>query len=501
MGQGGGEDAVTLTLARRGGDGEDWEREVRRVTALRAGGHGLPGALSPALSGRIGAKRGGGQPLDATVRRGMEGVFQVSFGHVRIHADGEADVLNRGVAAIAFTVGSDIFFRAGAYQPHSAAGQHLLAHELAHVVQQRTGSLGSSGGGTMTVGAADDRHEQEAEATAHRVTAALQARGQALTAPAASSGAAFSRQYDPALALIAAPVGVARATAPTPQAAKDRPTPPGSPALPLRTPSYAFVLADAANLHAVAPTPGDTLAAAPVIGQLPVTAKLQVLQADPARDRALVRVLAAPAAAKALVGKEGWVRLSFLDARWPAGDPDATMYVIRGGDTALGLAARFYGLPASAHPEQDADLRRYVQALVLANRAPACWIDRPNPANPLDWMRAQVNANARLWVPTRAKADALAATVRSPSLTGGAWATVARGLGWAEAHLLQGASLYAQDVVVLADAAASAVTGATRYAIMIGGTAARRSPSRRARLTRRRRCSRRWRPRPSRPTL
>jgi len=52
---------------------------------------------------------------------------------VRIHADGEADLLNRGVAAIAFTVGSDIFFRAGFYQPQSAAGQHLLAHELTHV--------------------------------------------------------------------------------------------------------------------------------------------------------------------------------------------------------------------------------------------------------------------------------------------------------------------------------------------------------------------------------
>ncbi len=92
-------------------------------------------ALSPALSGRIQARRGGGQPLEATVRRGMVGVFGVSFGHVRIHADPEADLLNRGAAAIAFTVGSDIFFRAGAYQPHSAAGQHLLAHELTHVVQ------------------------------------------------------------------------------------------------------------------------------------------------------------------------------------------------------------------------------------------------------------------------------------------------------------------------------------------------------------------------------
>jgi len=144
----------------------------------------------------------------------MEGVFQVSFGQVRIHADPEADALNRGVAAVAFTVGSDIFFRAGAYQPHSAAGQHLLAHELTHVVQQRAGSLGTSGGGnaggTMTVGAADDRHEQEAEQTAHRVTAALQRQGPALTAPATSPGAALSRAHDPAVALAPGAPGVAR---------------------------------------------------------------------------------------------------------------------------------------------------------------------------------------------------------------------------------------------------------------------------------------------------
>jgi len=171
------------------------------------------GALSPELSGRIQSKRGGGQPLEATVRQGMEGVFQVSFGHVRIHADPEADALNRGVAAIAFTVGSDIFFRAGFYQPRTPAGQHLLAHELTHVVQQRTGSLGTgsgNAGGTMTMGAADDRHEQEAEQTAHRVVAALQARGPALSAPAASPSAALSRAHDPAVALAPVAPGVAR---------------------------------------------------------------------------------------------------------------------------------------------------------------------------------------------------------------------------------------------------------------------------------------------------
>ncbi len=131
--------------------------------------------------------------------------------------DAEADLLNRGVAAIAFTVGSDIFFRAGFYQPQTPAGQHLLAHELTHVVQQRSSSLGTSGntgGGTMTVGAADDRHEQEAEQTAQRVVAALQARGPALTAPATSPAAALSRAHDPALALAPAAPGVARVAAP-----------------------------------------------------------------------------------------------------------------------------------------------------------------------------------------------------------------------------------------------------------------------------------------------
>ncbi len=248
-GNGGG--APIPSFLRRSVDPEEWVAAVRRATedreyarvwlaqrhaeqdaaaAVEAGGAGAVlqaqaevgregGALSPALSGRIQAKRGGGQPLEATVRRGLEGVFGVDFSPVRIHADGEADALNRGVAAVAFTVGADIFFRAGFYQPQILAGQHLLAHELTHVVQQRTGSLGTGGGGgnsggTMTVGAADDRHEQEAEQTAHRVTAALQARGQVLTAPATSPGAALSRAHDPAVALAPAAPGIARVAAP-----------------------------------------------------------------------------------------------------------------------------------------------------------------------------------------------------------------------------------------------------------------------------------------------
>ena len=490
-GQGGGDDAVTLalTLRRRGVDEEVWEREVRRAAADRAEGTAYlarkreerlrrkaaeaaeagmvqaqaevgreGGALSPALSGRIGAKRGGGQPLEATVRRGMEGVFGVSFGHVRIHADAEADALNQGVAAIAFTVGSDVFFRAGAYQPHSAAGQHLLAHELTHVVQQRAGSLGTGGGntgGTMTVGAADDRYEQEAEATAHRVIAALQQ--QALQAHATTPGAGIARHYDPDVALAPSARGVARVAAPAPRSpaapALFSPTPPGARCLPLRRPPFAFVLTTGgANLHPTEPQETRDLAAS--LGLLPVTTKVEVLTADPAHDWARVCVLAGPAAG--LVGRVGWVRYSWLDAQWPAGDPDATLYVIQGGDTALGLAARFYGLAGSDHPETNADLRRYVEVLVRVNQHGSYWIDKPDDGDPLIWMRAQVRATYAMWVPSRAWAGKAAGAMPSPSLTGGAWATVHQQLqaqGWGGVTILQAVSLFAQDVAVVGDRA------------------------------------------------
>jgi len=521
-GQTGGEDAVTLALTRppRGYGGPEWEQEVRRAVALQAEGTAylarkreerlrrkaaegaegaeggaLPaasmseasmvqaraevgregGALSPALSGRIQARRGGGQPLEATVRQGLEGVFGVDFSPVRIHADAEADALNRGVAAIAFTVGSDIFFRAGAYQPQTPAGQHLLAHELTHVVQQRAGSLGTSGGGgasggTMTVGAVDDRHEQEAEQTAHRVTVALQQ--QALQAHATMPGAGIARHYDPDVALAPTGIGVARVAAPAPRSpatpALFGPTPPGARCLPPRRPPFAFVLTTGgANLHPTEPQAAHDLASP--LGLLPVTTKVEVLTADPAHDWARVCVLAGPGPAAGLVGRVGWVRYSWLDAQWPAGDPDATMYVIQPGDTALGLAARFYGLAGSDHPETNADLRRYVEVLVRVNQHGSYWIEHGNDGDPLTWMRAQVRATYAMWVPSRAWAGKAAGAAPNPSLTGGAWAAVHQQLqaqGWGGVNILQAVSLFAQDVAVVGDRA----VGALRHAIVVSGT-------------------------------
>jgi hypothetical protein len=78
-----------------------------------------------------------GSPLDAATRGWMASRFGEDFAHVRVHTDDRAAASARTLGARAYTVGSDLVFEAGKYAPASAEGKRLLAHELAHVVQQR----------------------------------------------------------------------------------------------------------------------------------------------------------------------------------------------------------------------------------------------------------------------------------------------------------------------------------------------------------------------------
>ena len=80
--------------------------------------------------------KGSGQSLPATVRKPMESAFKADFSSVRIHTDSSAVKMNKQLHAYAFTHGKDIYFNAGQYQPQNKAGQHLLAHELTHTLQQ-----------------------------------------------------------------------------------------------------------------------------------------------------------------------------------------------------------------------------------------------------------------------------------------------------------------------------------------------------------------------------
>jgi len=77
-----------------------------------------------------------GQPLPATLRRFMEPRFGADFAAVRIHTDAQAGAASRRLGARAFAIGQNVFFGAGQFQPDTAAGQELIAHELAHTVQQ-----------------------------------------------------------------------------------------------------------------------------------------------------------------------------------------------------------------------------------------------------------------------------------------------------------------------------------------------------------------------------
>ena len=85
-----------------------------------------------------------GQPLPGATREVMERHFGHDFSGVRVHADAMAAGSAEAVDAHAYTVGSHVVFGAGQYAPQTLPGQGLLAHELAHVVQQQ-GATGASG--------------------------------------------------------------------------------------------------------------------------------------------------------------------------------------------------------------------------------------------------------------------------------------------------------------------------------------------------------------------
>jgi len=79
-----------------------------------------------------------GRPLEPRTRHVMEARFGVDFSGVRVHDDASAAATAAGIDAAAFTLGDHVVFGAGRYDPSNPAGRRLLAHELAHVVQQST---------------------------------------------------------------------------------------------------------------------------------------------------------------------------------------------------------------------------------------------------------------------------------------------------------------------------------------------------------------------------
>ena len=112
------------------------EQISRRATGdgLQDSGTGLE--TSDDTVAAISRASSGGSALDPDTKSRFETGLGADLSDVRIHADGQSDTLCRSLSAEAFTTGSDVFFSSGAYQPGTRSGDHLLAHELTHVVQQ-----------------------------------------------------------------------------------------------------------------------------------------------------------------------------------------------------------------------------------------------------------------------------------------------------------------------------------------------------------------------------
>jgi Domain of unknown function (DUF4157) len=138
-----------------------------------------PAVAPPAVHETL---RSRGQLLDADARAYFGPRYSFDFSRVRVHADRQAGETARSLGAAAYTVGSQIVFAEGRYQPGTPAGRRLLAHELAHVAQQRNASVP---GTQLEVGRPSDAAERAADAAAQHALAHAAARPvDAIDAPA-----------------------------------------------------------------------------------------------------------------------------------------------------------------------------------------------------------------------------------------------------------------------------------------------------------------------------
>jgi hypothetical protein len=129
------------------------------------------GARPPDSPAAVRDELGSGRPLDSGVRGRMESAYGTHFGHVRVHTDATGARLSDRLNARAFAVGEHVAFGAGEYHPNTPLGDALIAHELAHVVQQGGGAGAVA---PMQVGSTSDVSlEAEADRGAMRAVSSL----------------------------------------------------------------------------------------------------------------------------------------------------------------------------------------------------------------------------------------------------------------------------------------------------------------------------------------
>ncbi|HKG13022.1 MAG TPA: DUF4157 domain-containing protein [Pyrinomonadaceae bacterium] len=154
----------THTVA--GGECESCGEEKARASVQRSAVNAAPPGEAPPAVGE--ALRSAGRPLEPAARSFFESRLGHDFSGVRVHTDAKASESASAVNALAYTVGRDVVFRAGQYSPSTPDGRRLLAHELAHVVQQ-DGQRGAVQAARLDISTPGDAGEREADAAADAV--------------------------------------------------------------------------------------------------------------------------------------------------------------------------------------------------------------------------------------------------------------------------------------------------------------------------------------------
>jgi hypothetical protein len=233
-----------------GGKCDECDKKNKKNVLQRASSGGpqpasIPSGVNQVLSSP-------GRPLDGSTRTFMESRFGHDFSHVRIHNDSLAAESAHAVNARAYTVGQDIVFNRAEYQPHTTQGRRLLAHELAHTIQQGDRPQLQS---KMEIDPPGSQTEREADQIAQRVMAG----GEVSVYQQASTGAFQREALEPeCLADISDPSTVAAAYDPSKRDPKE--SVPGFRAHDVITQDYKSQIGDAKKTKGLA-IPGASSAA------------------------------------------------------------------------------------------------------------------------------------------------------------------------------------------------------------------------------------------------
>lgn len=174
-----GEEGGLRSKTNRNSPGTGVERHARAADAtalpnrlLQAGNTAVSELLNRLESGK---------PLESEVRNKMERAYGEDFGDVRLHDDAQSTAAAEAISAEAFTSGDDIYLGRTAQPVESEAGNALIAHELAHVTQNRRAERVETG----RVSKPGDRFEQVADIAAHRAVEGQRADSRTSGAPPA----------------------------------------------------------------------------------------------------------------------------------------------------------------------------------------------------------------------------------------------------------------------------------------------------------------------------